>query len=181
MTDERGGHMLGRKKTVFIGLINLTLASMTFAEQPSGPELISMLQKGGYVLFIRHPKTNQDQADTDPLNLDNVKAQRQLSDDGRKQAKNLGEAFRVLKIPSEKVLSSEFFRAQEAAKLLNIGEVSTSLDVTEGGLVVSPNENKRRAAALQRLLSTPPPKGKNLIIVSHKPISRRRPAKSSVI
>jgi phosphohistidine phosphatase SixA len=161
--------MLRTKKPIFICLLNLTLASITFAQQPSGPELISMLQKGGYVLFIRHPKTNPDQADTDPLHLDNVKAQRQLSDDGRKQAKALGDAFRALKIPTEKVLSSKFFRAQEAAKLLNIGEVSTSLDVTEGGLVVSPNENKRRAAALQVLLSTPPTEGENLVIVSHRP------------
>jgi phosphohistidine phosphatase SixA len=120
-------------------------------------------------LFIRHPRTNQDQADTDPLNLDNVKAQRQLSDEGRKQAKALGEAFRALKIPVAKVLSSKFYRAQEAAKLLKIGEVTASVDVTEGGLVVSPNENKRRAAALHLLLSTPLPESKNLIIVSHKP------------
>ncbi len=161
--------MLGTRTRIFICLINLILISTSAAEQPSGPELISMLRKGGYVLFIRHPKTNPDQADTDPLHLDNVKAQRQLSDDGRKQAKFLGDAFRALKIPTEKVLSSKFFRAQEAAKLLNIGDVSTSLDVTEGGLVVSPNENKRRAAALQRLLSTPSAEGKNLIIVSHKP------------
>jgi phosphohistidine phosphatase SixA len=161
--------MLGKKTMIFIGLINLILVSTSSAEQPAGPELISMLRKGGYVLFIRHPKTNPDQADTDPLHLDNVKAQRQLSDDGREQAKILGEAFRVLKIPTEKVLSSKFFRAQEAAKLLNVGDVSTSLDVTEGGLVVSPNENKRRAAALRLLLSTPSTAGKNLVIVSHKP------------
>jgi broad specificity phosphatase PhoE len=54
------------------------------------------LRKGGYVLFIRHPKTNPDQADTAPLHLDNIKAQRQLSEEGRKQAKALGEAFRAL-------------------------------------------------------------------------------------
>ena len=35
--------------------------------------------------------------------------------------------------------------------------------------MVSPNENKRRAAALKKLLSTAPKGGGNLIIVSHKP------------
>jgi hypothetical protein len=39
----------------------------------------------------------------------------------------------------------------------------------EGGLVVSPNENQHRTKALRALLSTPPPSGKNIVIVSHRP------------
>ena len=70
---------------------------------------------------------------------------------------------------STSVLSSKFYRAQEAAKLLDVGEVTASVDVTEGGLVVSPRENERRAKALRELLSTPTAAGKNTIIVSHKP------------
>jgi len=138
--------------------------------EPLSPaQVVPELRKGGYVLFIRHPATNPDQADTDPLHLDNVKAQRQLSDEGRRQAREIGEAFRTLKIPVAKVLASKFWRAQEAATLLGVGEVVATVDVAEGGLVVSPNENKRRAEALRKLLGTPPPRGKNLVIVSHRP------------
>jgi phosphohistidine phosphatase SixA len=150
-------------------LVVLATVGAARAQPPSPAELLPELRKGGYVLFIRHPKTNPDQADTDPLHLDNVKAQRQLSDEGRKQARALGEAFRALKIPVGKVISSKFFRAQEAAKLLGLGEVTASVDVTEGGLVVSPRENERRAKALRELLSATPPDGKNVVIVSHKP------------
>jgi phosphohistidine phosphatase SixA len=139
------------------------------ADAPARSDVVPALQKGGYVLFIRHPKTHPDQADTDPLHIDNVKAQRQLSDEGRQQAKDLGQAFRALKIPVASVLSSKFWRAQEAAKLLDLGKVDASLDLAEGGLVVSPNENQRRAQALRKLLGTAPPDGKNVIIVSHKP------------
>lgn len=139
------------------------------ATTPDPGKFLPELQKGGYVLFVRHPKTNEDQADTDPLHLDNVQAQRQLSDEGREQARALGGTLRALKIPVDHVLSSKFHRAQEAAGLMDLGKVSTSTDVTEGGLVVSPKENKRRAAALAVLLSTPPPAGTNLVIVSHKP------------
>lgn len=53
--------------------------------------------------------------------------------------------------------------------LLGVGEVISSIDVTEGGLVVSPDENKRRAKALSHLLSTAPSIGSNAIIVSHRP------------
>lgn len=155
------------KRSVFAVL--LMTVGAAYAESPSSTELLPELRKGGYILFIRHPKTDPDQADTDPLHLDNIKAQRQLSDEGRKQAKALGEAFRALKLPIDKVISSKFYRAQEAAKLLDIGEVTASVDVTEGGLVVSPRENERRAKALRELLSSVPTEDKNLIIVSHKP------------
>ena len=152
-----------------VSLVVLATVGLAQSEPPSPAELLPELRKGGYVLFIRHPKTNPDQADTDPLHLDNIKAQRHLSDEGRKQATALGEAFRALKIPVGKIVSSKFYRAQEAAKLLDLGEVTASVDVTEGGLVVSPRENERRAKALRELLSTTPADGKNLVLVSHRP------------
>ena len=80
----------------------------------------------------------------------------------------MGEAFRAHKIPILKVISSKFYHAQEAAKLLNVGEVTTTEDVTEGGLVVSPRENQRRAKVLHDLLSTPIAENKNLVMISHK-------------
>ena len=150
-------------------LLAATIVSTVAATAQQPKDLLPDLKKGGYVLFIRHPRTNPDQADTDPLNLDNIKAQRQLSDEGRKQVRAMGESFRALKIPVEKVIASKFQRAQEGAKLLAVGEITTSIDVSEGGLVVSTNENQRRAKALRQLLSTPPAKGKNLVVVSHKP------------
>jgi phosphohistidine phosphatase SixA len=145
------------------------LAGFISAAPPAPDDPVPELRKGGYVLFVRHPKTDPDQADTDPLHLDNVKAQRQLTDEGRKQARALGEALRTQKIPVGKVIASKFYRAQEAAKLLDVGEVTTSLDVTEGGLVVTPRENERRTRALRELLATAPAEGKNVVIVSHKP------------
>jgi phosphohistidine phosphatase SixA len=165
VTRTLGGYAM--KKKTLIPVIVFATAVVATAEPPR--DLLPELKKGGYVLFIRHPRTDPDQADTDPLNLDNIKAQRQLSDDGRKQARALGESFRALEIPVDKVISSKFYRAQEAAKLLAVGEVTTSVDVSEGGLVVSTRENQRRAKALRRLLSTPPAQGKNLVVVSHKP------------
>src|SRR4051812_15177413 len=68
--------------------------SVANAESPPANHVLPKLQKGRYVLFIRHPKTNQDQADTDPLHLENVKSQRQLTDEGRKQATAIGEVLR---------------------------------------------------------------------------------------
>jgi phosphohistidine phosphatase SixA len=130
---------------------------------------INALRQGGYVLVFRHGATHSDQADTDPLNPSNVAAQRQLNDAGRAKAKEIGEAFRKLKIPVGQIHSSVFNRAVESGKLMNLGEVKPSLDITEGGLVVTPNENNRRAQALRRLAATAPPAGTNTVIISHKP------------
>src|SRR5438067_6051215 len=109
-------------KCVLVCLMVLVASTAKAAEPPAN--LLPELRNGGYVLFIRHPKTNSDQADTDPLHLDNVKAQRQLSDEGRAQAKALGESLRTLKIPVGTIIASKFNRAQEAAKLLDVGEVT---------------------------------------------------------
>ncbi len=156
-------------RLILSSVLALVWAVAIVAGPPAKEDVVPALQKGGYVLFIRHPQTNSDQADTDPLNLENVKAQRQLTDTGREQAKAIGVALKQLKIPVGKVLASKFFRAQQAAKLLGLGEVEAILDITEGGLVVSPKENQRRAEALRKLLGTATPEGKNILIVSHKP------------
>src|SRR6476661_74576 len=49
--------------------------------------LVSDMKNGGYVIVLRHGATNADQADTDPFHLDNIGAQRVLSDKGRDVAK----------------------------------------------------------------------------------------------
>jgi phosphohistidine phosphatase SixA len=127
------------------------------------------VRRGGYVIVIRHGATFSNQADTDPLNIKNVSAQRQLNDQGRAQAKAMGEYMRKLKIPVGTVVTSMFQRAVDTGMLLGFGDVKSTFDVTEGGLVVSPDENTRRTQALRKLAGTSQPAGSNLVIVTHKP------------
>src|ERR1043165_2293633 len=54
---------------------------------------VKALQDGGYVIVFRHGATHADQADTDPLNIANVAKQRQLNDQGRALAREIGEAI----------------------------------------------------------------------------------------
>jgi hypothetical protein len=62
-----------------------------------------------------------------------------------------------------------FYRAIETGTLLGFGAVTSSADISEGGQVVSPNENNRRTAAMRKLAATMPPAGTNTVLVSHKP------------
>ena len=131
--------------------------------------LVTAMKHGGYVIVLRHGATNPNQADTDPFHRDNIGAQRLLSAQGREIAVRVGDSFRILGIPLGKVYSSEFNRATETAKLVGGKSVTTTLDLTEGGLVVSPAENARRAKALKAMASTTPDAGVNTLIVTHKP------------
>lgn len=132
-------------------------------------ELVTAMKKGGYVIVLRHGATNRDQADTDPLHPDNVGSQRLLSAAGRDAAARVGDAFRKLGIPLGEVYTSEFNRATETGKLVSGKGVTPTLDVTEGGLVVTPIENDRRARALKGMASEKPATGVNTLIVTHKP------------
>jgi phosphohistidine phosphatase SixA len=132
-------------------------------------EIVRVLRGGGHVIVVRHGATNADQADTDPLNLDNVAKQRQLNDQGRAQARVVGEVFKAAGVPIGKAYTSRFQRALETARLIGGKEPQPTLDVTEGGLVVSPNENDRRTKAFRALIAMAPDPGTNTLIVSHKP------------
>jgi phosphohistidine phosphatase SixA len=149
-----------------LALVSAPAGSQTAAPQP---EWINALGDGGYVIIFRHGATYQDQADTDPLNPSNVAKQRQLNDDGRMLAKSIGGSLRKLRIPVGRVHSSLFQRAVDTGTLMGFGDVTVSADYTEGGLVVTPIENNRRAAALRKIAGTTPPPGTNIIVVTHKP------------
>jgi broad specificity phosphatase PhoE len=136
---------------------------------PDDKALAAALRAGGHVIVVRHGATFPDQADTDPLNPGNIAAQRQLNDSGKALAKAFGEALRQGGIPVGKVYTSNLNRAYETATLAGFTDIEKTADLTEGGLVVSPNENNRRAGALRKLLAAAPKPGTNTVLISHKP------------
>ena len=140
---------------------------------PSPANWLDDLTLGGYVIVLRHGATTSDQADADPMSKpaknQNAPGERQLSDQGRTQAKAIGAAMRRLKIPVGLVMTSPLQRAVDTGTLLGFGEVTTSLDLAESGSSVSPQENTRRAESLRKLVASQSPVDNNLVIVTHKP------------
>jgi broad specificity phosphatase PhoE len=132
-------------------------------------DLAQTLRAGGLVIVVRHGATFPDQADTDPLNFDNVAAQRNLNDKGKALAKEFGNALRMADVPIGKVYTSRYNRAYETAVVAGFTNIEKTADITEGGLVVSPNENARRAEAFRKLLATEPQSGTNTVLITHKP------------
>ena len=77
--------------------------------------------------------------------------------------------MRKFKIPVGLVVTSPLQRAVDTGKLLGYGETVASPDLAEAGAAIPPEENKRRAEALRKLVSLHPPADNNLVIVTHKP------------
>lgn len=82
------------------------------------------LAEPGTIAILRHA---QAPGVGDPKNfkLDDCSTQRNLSEDGRRQARTLGDAFRAHGIAQAKVYSSPWCRCLETARLLGLGSVAT--------------------------------------------------------
>ena len=79
-------------------------------------KLMNQLEDGGKLIFIRHAYAPGN-GDPNNFNLNDCSTQRNLNWIGRKQAKEIGEFFRVNKIKIYKVLSSEWCRCKETADI----------------------------------------------------------------
>jgi broad specificity phosphatase PhoE len=153
---------------VSLGLSTLlTIAAP--AATPTDQEIVAALRAGGLVILVRHGATFPDQADTDPLNFDNIGAQRNLNDKGKALAKTFGDSLRDVGVPVGKVYTSKYNRAYETAMVAGFKDIEKTPDLTEGGLIVSPNENSRRAEALRKMLATEPTAGANTVLITHQP------------
>ena len=161
------------RRTLTALAVSLGLFAMaSLADSPAGAgekTIAQDLRAGGFVIVVRHGATFADQADTDPLNFENIAAQRNLNSKGKALAKAFGDAIRQAGIPAGKVYTSKYNRAYETAVIAGFKDIEKTADLTEGGLIVSPNENNRRVEAFRKMLGTAPNPGMNTILITHKP------------
>jgi phosphohistidine phosphatase SixA len=78
-----------------------------------------------FVVLARHADA-PGRGEPDGFDLKDCNRQRNLSEKGRNQARNLGAMFRSHGINVTKVLTSRFCRARETAELLGLGSVNES-------------------------------------------------------
>lgn len=128
-------------------------------------KLIKQLQKGGFVVYMRHAQTDHAQVDNINLDLSKCDTQRNLSDQGRKQAALIGDALRALNVPIGNVLSSPYCRCKETATLV-FGRkyIHENLYFTAG---MSKSKRETNSKELLKLLSVKPKENTNTVIVSH--------------
>jgi len=143
----------------FLLIAALASANATFA---SGP-LWDQLQAGGYVLLIRHAATAPGAGDPAGFKLNDCATQRNLSTEGREQAKRLGDTFRAHNVPISDVRSSEWCRCLETARLA-FGQAQTWKPLNSMYADRSREaEQNREIVALAATVKPPD----NLVLVTH--------------
>jgi phosphohistidine phosphatase SixA len=80
----------------------------------ANPEVITALQEGGKLIFIRHALAPGG-GDPDNFNLNDCSTQRNLDKSGISQAKIIGQFFKKNNIKIDQVFSSEWCRTKETA------------------------------------------------------------------
>ena len=96
----------------YLIIIFITIISSVKADLKQSS--IIELQKGGKLIFIRHAYA-PGSGDPDNFDINNCATQRNLSENGRIQAKKIGDFFKINKIMIDNVYSSEWCRCKETA------------------------------------------------------------------
>jgi len=81
------------------------------------------LRGDGHVALIRHAPAPGPVGDPLDYKLDDCTTQRNLSEQGRAEARALGERFRMQQVKVGQVVSSQWCRCRQTAELMNIGPV----------------------------------------------------------
>jgi virginiamycin B lyase len=132
----------------------------------SGPAaLVGRLRRGGYVLAFRHAATDFSMTDS-TRDLSDCSRQRNLTAEGRRQARSIGREFRRLGIPVGRVLASPFCRTRETATLA-FGRVVPSRALLSADFFEGEPAGERQPSRLRQLLASPPRGATNTILVSH--------------
>ncbi|CAM3578607.1 histidine phosphatase family protein [Halomonas lysinitropha] len=128
-----GGPSLGGRRRIAgwcLCLWSMLLAGQLMAAESEGEAAAwQALLDGGHVALMRHALA-PGIGDPSGFRLEACETQRNLSADGREQARRIGERFRERGIEVAGVRSSRWCRCLETARLLGLGEVvpTPSLD-----------------------------------------------------
>lgn len=108
--------------SLLAGMFLMSVSLSANAAQTNHQSFWDLLKSGDHFVLIRHALAP---GGGDPANftVDDCSTQRNLSNEGRAQAVAIGELFRANGIASARVLSSQWCRCLETARLMSLGEV----------------------------------------------------------
>jgi phosphohistidine phosphatase SixA len=131
-------------------------------------EVLKSLQKGGYVLIFRHAAAD---VGADLLSAGtgewwkscDSKLARQLNEQGKTDASDIGKAFKNVEIPVGRVFASEYCRCYTTANLMNFGLTTTQSKELTYYVYDEPN----RYANSMKMADGQPIDAKNSVMVTH--------------
>ncbi len=153
------GELRGSSILLLVGLLLWSGPPVRADEQ-----LWAAIRAGDAVVLIRHALA-PGVGDPPGFRLEDCATQRNLSEQGRRQAQAIGATFRRNGITAARVLSSRWCRCLETARLLDLGAVEPfpSLD----SFFEDPGRADAQTAALRAFLDSPHA-GPLRVLVTHQ-------------
>jgi phosphohistidine phosphatase SixA len=155
----------GMHALIPVALVGTLLAlALLPGKATANDALWALLKGGGQVVLMRHAVTTPGVGDPPGMRLDDCATQRNLTDEGRRHARQAGDAFRDRGVVVDRVLASPWCRCLETARLAFgvAAEKSESL----GNLFGRQESQPRQVKELQAVVGSWHGKG-NLMLVSH--------------
>jgi len=144
----------------WISLVLFAIALPAWADDA----LWALLAKGGQVVLVRHGLTTPGVGDPPGFKLGECATQRNLVDEGRREAARLGAALRAHKVPVARVLSSPWCRCTETARI--VFDSAPVVDDALSNLFDDSSNRQAQVAAFRKLVASAPKEG-NLFLVTH--------------
>lgn len=119
----------------------------------------------GYVLLMRHALA-PGVGDPDNFSVNDCSTQRNLSPEGKQDARDIGAWLKRQKVKIYRVESSRWCRARETAQLLNIGKVRNNRNLDSLFQHSDPNGHPQTAAIRKRIIDHREKRGL-LVLVGH--------------
>lgn len=93
-------------KKMSLPILTLALVATAYAQMLAGARLVEALQRGGYVIVMRHASSPLEPPTKEAANPDNPGDERQLDARGMATATEMGKAIRALNIPIGEVCAA---------------------------------------------------------------------------
>jgi phosphohistidine phosphatase SixA len=119
----------------------------------------------GYVLLMRHALA-PGVGDPDNFSVNDCSTQRNLSPEGKQDARDIGAWLKRQKVKIYRVESSRWCRARDTAQLLNIGKVRSNRNLDSLFQHSDPNGHPQTTAIRKRIIDHRERRGL-LVLVGH--------------
>jgi hypothetical protein len=128
------------------------------AHRLQGAALVRALRAGGLAIYFRHTATDFSKNDQAMRDFDDCANQRPLSEQGRRDARAIGQRIAALKLPAGIVIASPMCRTMEVARLM-LGQATATPAMREW--------REGEYSGLARLMSTTVAAGENRWMIGH--------------
>jgi len=157
--SQNRARALARYALLAIGLL------LAPAAQAGDEETWALLKQPGHIALLRHANAPGGRLEPYGMDLKDCAIQRNLDDAGRAQARRLGAELRKHGLANVRIVSSQFCRALETAKLLGVGPVGELAALNQ---IYAADVDKLTAATAQvKAYMHNIPRNQPAVLVSH--------------